>query len=131
MTKTATVNATKLDENDIPYIVTRAHMAGLEAGDKVVPKVFDIVDMEDRVIDTLEDGLCGFAWVTIKPNRGPLVAYLKKNQLGQAAYQNGGGFIVWIDRYNQSVTRKYAYAVAFARVLQSHGVNAVAGSRLD
>lgn len=126
---TQTKTNPKVSEDYIEYVVTRAHMAGLKAGEEIVPKVFNIVDGENKVLDTLEDGLCGFAWVTIRPNRGPLVAYLKKQGVGDAGH--AGGFVVWINRYNQSQTRKYAYAKAFAEVLNLYGFNAVAGTRLD
>lgn len=126
---TQTKTTTKVSEDFIEYVVNRAHMAGIEAADIAVPKVFHIVDSENKVLDTLEDGLCGFAWVTIRPNRGPLVAWLKKKGYGDAGH--AGGFVIWINRYNQSQTRKYAYAKAFAEVLNLKGFNAVAGTRLD
>lgn len=32
---------------------------------------------------------CGFAWIIIKPARGPLVKYLKENGIGDKAYEGG------------------------------------------
>lgn len=33
---------------------------------------------------------CGFAWVNIKPARGPLVSFLKKNRIGRTDDYYGG-----------------------------------------
>ena len=38
---------------------------------------------------------------------------------------------IWVGEFNQSVTRKEAYAQAFAEVLREAGVTAYASSRKD
>lgn len=77
---------------------------------------------------------CGFAWVTIRPARGPVVNFLKGIGVGQKAY--GGGYQIWYS-YLHDLTRYQAMRVheaaaeAAARVLEEHGVNATWGSRMD
>jgi hypothetical protein len=77
----------------------------------------------------VEDGLCGFAWVNIKPANSKFANWLKKQ--GLARKGTYGGLSMWIRDYNQSVQKKEAYAHAFAKVLQDAGINAYADSRLD
>lgn len=74
---------------------------------------------------------CGFAWVKIKPARGQFVAYLKANKLGHSSYT--GGYDVWNPSGNttQSMYAKEAGAIAFANVLQSHGVKCIVETRED
>lgn len=76
----------------------------------------------------VSEGLCGFAWVWFKGNTA-WGRWATKNGVARKAY--GGGSQIWISGYGQSVTRKEAYAQAFAAVLRDNGVDAYAGSRLD
>jgi hypothetical protein len=75
------------------------------------------------------DGVCGFAWVVIRPGNHPFANFLKKNKIAKPAYQ--GGVQVWVSAYNQSMQLKEAYATAFAKVLQDAGIQAYADSRMD
>lgn len=78
----------------------------------------------------IADGVCGFAWVNIRPGNGPLARYLKL--LGFARPDSYlGGVSLWVSEFNQSLAKKEAYAFAFAKVLQDAGVRAYAGSRID
>jgi hypothetical protein len=74
---------------------------------------------------------CGFAWVTV---------YEKgSTKLGRALLKNGfskayGGGLQWWNPSGsptQSITAKEDGAIAAARVFESHGIKAYAGSRLD
>jgi hypothetical protein len=38
---------------------------------------------------------------------------------------------LWVHQFDQSITRKEAYAAAYADTLRKHGIEAYAGSRLD
>ena len=108
-----------------------AHKAGLKAGNKAIPQPMVIVDGETKeVIDVVDDGLCGFAWINIKPARGAFVNYLKAREWGSRD-EYYGGHTIWVSNFNQSVTRKMAYAKAFAEVLNQYGIKAYAASRLD
>jgi len=74
---------------------------------------------------------CGFAWVTIRPARGPFVSYCKRNRIGNKHWHSGW----WIENPGlfggQQVDHKLAGARAFADVLSAHGLDASVGSRLD
>lgn len=76
---------------------------------------------------------CGFAWVTVRPARGPFVKWCKENSHGSSAY--GGSWQFWYsvfsDRTTQSVSVHEVGATAFAAVLIKHGIVAAVGSRLD
>lgn len=75
---------------------------------------------------------CGFAWVNIKPARGPVVKYLKENGLGRTSMT--GGFDIWnpSDNATQWMDDKYEGAKAFTEVLNKNlGVNARAQQRID
>jgi hypothetical protein len=74
---------------------------------------------------------CGFAWVTIKPARGPFVSYLKEQNIGHKAY--GGGWQIWNPSENatQWMDAKKAGADAFAKILQENGIKAEADCRMD
>jgi hypothetical protein len=58
------------------------------------------------------DGVCGFAWVVVKPATSSFAKWLKKTGWADKAY--GGGLSIWIGGYNQSMTRKEAHAAAMA-----------------
>jgi len=66
---------------------------------------------------------CGFAWVKIRPARGPLVKYLVDHKLGWVDTFSGG-----LTVYNpsgsstQSMNAKIQGAKAFAKVLQESGI---------
>jgi hypothetical protein len=74
---------------------------------------------------------CGFAWVRIKPARGPFVAAIKERDSTGWYVENGLCVYNPSKHWTQSVDGKYAGAEAFAAVLQKHGVNCWAESRLD
>ncbi len=78
---------------------------------------------------TVADGVCGFAWVKIKPATSSFCRWLKKNDLARKGY--GPGLDIWISAYRQSMTLKAAYASAFARVLVGAGITAYSQSRMD
>lgn len=99
-----------------------------------------------------DSGACGFAWVKIRPARGPFVTWCKKQNAaatvaktaemgrhyqvtsyGDLAYN--GGWEIWSagskNYHGQSVDTKEVAARAFAEVLNKHGIKAMVGSRLD
>ena len=77
----------------------------------------------------VEGGVCGFAGVVIKPARGKFVSYLKKLGMGYKHYY--GGWYVSVREFGQSLTRKEAYAEAFAKVLGEAGMRCYVDSRMD
>ena len=76
------------------------------------------------------DGVCGFAWVNIKPARGKFVKFLKDNNIGRKDCYYGG-YTVWVSEFGQSMHRKENYARAFTSVLRENGLTAYNMSRMD
>jgi hypothetical protein len=74
------------------------------------------------------DGVCGFAWVKFKGNT-PWARWAKKAGLARSSYPSG--LQISVHAFNQSMQKKEAYAQAYARVLNDHGIEAYADSRLD
>lgn len=86
---------------------------------------------DSRVIRqyVVNDGVCGFASVTVKPANSKFAKFLVANGLGRKAYN--GGVSMSVHQFNQSLQKKEAYAYAFARVLNEHGIKAYVDSRMD
>lgn len=81
--------------------------------------------------ETINDGVCGFAWVNIKPGNSPFANFLKKMKLARKD-EYYGGVTIWIGAYNQSMEKKSAYAGAFVDVLMKAGIDrCYAMSRMD
>jgi hypothetical protein len=81
------------------------------------------------VADLPDRGACGFAWVEIKGNTG-FGKYAKAH--GASRHWKSGLYFWNPGRYcGQSIDAIEAGAIAFAKVLQSHGIDAYACSRLD
>lgn len=85
----------------------------------------------------VDGGVCGFAWITFKANTTPnrkFLAGLKSaglvgdNGWGKAT---GGGYSYWVHQGGQSMTKKEAFAHAFADVLRVNDITAYAQSRMD
>ena len=117
-------------------IYSEAHSAGMAAGHGCTPTPMvvgtpttplgnDIDYSKDTYY--VADGLCGFAWINIKPARGKFVKFLKDNDIGRKdSYY--GGYTIWV-----SVSKWIgkSYARAFAKVLGDNGITAYNMSRLD
>ena len=125
-----------LGKRECARIYKEAHQAGLEAGKAVKTKPYLVgtaVGLSDEIDYSKKtyvlDDLCGFAYVEISPARGAFVTYLKNHNIGYKGYY--GGYQVSVREFGQSITRKEAYARAFAEVLKQYGINAGYSSRLD
>jgi len=84
----------------------------------------------------VEDGVCGFAWVSVRPaNKGNTrLGKQERALLKDAGFRLNDyekTFQLWISQYNQSIQKKEAYASAFAEVLRETGLKAYSGSRMD
>ena len=119
-------------------LLETAHLMGMDAGRRVgvtpmvggspsTPLGSDI-DYSKKTY-FVEGGVCGFAGVVIKPARGKFVSYLKKLGMGYKHYY--GGWYVSVREFGQSLTRKEAYAEAFAKVLGEAGMRCYVDSRMD
>jgi hypothetical protein len=113
-----------------------AHAAGNAAVESTVvrPMIVRWVDpvsytgeaIQEYVVD---DGVCGFASVIVKPANSAFAKYLKDNHGAYKSYY--GGVSLSIHDFNQSLQKKEAYAKAFAGVLVDAGINAHYESRMD
>lgn len=119
-------------------LLERAHLMGMDAGRRVGvnPMVVGTpTELMGNEIDyskktyVVESGVCGFAGVVIKPARGKFVSYLKSIGKGNKHYY--GGWYVSVREFGQSLTRKEAYADAFADVLKEVGMRVYVDSRMD
>lgn len=121
--------------NNFRAITAAARAAGLEAGEKSCPRpmVVQEIGVYGDVLKTYEpvmDGVCGFAWIKVRPGNSPFARYLKAVGLTSGrAYD--GGVDIWVRDFNQSYEKKMAYAAAYASILQQAGINAYATGRLD
>lgn len=136
---TQVIEKKTLGKRECARIYKEADAAGCAAAEAAVPTPMIVgtpttplgndIDFKKQTYFVAE-GLCGFAWVKIFPARGAFVNYLKKAGIGSTnSYE--GGYDIWVSGYGQSVTRKEAYAGAFAKVLNDYGINAYGQSRLD
>ena len=138
MTQVVEAPVKKLGKRECARIYKEAYAAGLKAGKEAIPTPMIVgqpttplgndIDFKKQTY-FVSEGACGFAWVNISPARGAFVTYLKSINVGSKGYY--GGFEIWVREFGQSITRKEAFAGAFAQVLNSYGINASAGSRLD
>jgi len=107
-----------------------AHCDGMEAVARVRPTITPMVVVGNGRSYIVPDGLCGFAWLEIRPARGPLVTFLKKNGIGRVS-QHHRCYWVNISRFDQSLALKEAYANAVANSLREAGYEVSSGSRMD
>lgn len=124
-------------DHAIVELFKKADAAGRTAATTVVPTPMTVVRHANVLDDAspvaqrwvVPDGVCGFAWVTIRPGTSAAARYAKAALGARKGYH--GGMEIWVSDYSQSMTRKEAYARAFANVLTAAGVTAYAGSRMD
>lgn len=135
----------KINENKPDYkaIWDEACATALKAMRDCIPEPM-IVQQHKHVLDDnspvtkqwdVPEGVCGFAWVNVKGTTG-FARWAKKN-IGEhqfpdfrKAYKRG--YSIGPPREaGQSYERKCAWAGAFARVLESHSIEAYMSSRLD
>lgn len=115
----------KLTQPQLERLVNEAIVTGRAAGTACVPPIMRVVGY-----DPIAEGPCGFAWVNVKPATCQVAKHLVSVGLARKdSYL--GGVTVWISNYDQSMARKEAHALAFAKVLTNAGVRAYADSRLD
>ena len=120
-------------------IWNEAHAAGMAAANAHTPTPMVVVQRADMFDDNspvvhayapVMGGVCGFAWVIIKPANSKFANWCKKaNGLTKDGYY--GGLNYWIGAFGQSYEKKCAYADAFAKVLTANGITAYAMDRMD
>src|SRR5262245_13824929 len=116
----------------------RAMAAGMAAGNAAKPVPMMVTQHKDPTNDRslpvamwhVPDGVCGFAWVKLRPGTTSFARWLLKNKLARKDYY--GGVAINMKAFNQSMERKLAAAEAMAEVFRTElGVSAYADSRMD
>lgn len=122
---------------DLSALYTAAHNAGNAAVESatITPMIVQqranpLNDNSDLVKQYyVDDGVCGFASVIVKPANSAFAKFLTLNCGARKSYY--GGVSLSVHAFNQSLQKKEAYAHAFARVLNEAGINAYVESRMD
>jgi len=122
-------------------LIQAAHEAGVAAAEAHQPRAMVVGHAKslfgneiDRSKPTyvVPGGVCGFAWVNIKPGNCKLANWMKKNKFARPdSYY--GGVTVRVAGYGQSMEKKEAYGRAYAEVIQNSGEvkSAYMSSRMD
>lgn len=110
----------------------RLHQRAMQAGRQAAEGV-DVTPMivEDPYVGrtyVVPSGVCGFAWVSFAGNTG-WGRWARKTGWASKGYPTG--LVFRVTAYGQSMTRKEAYAQAYAQVLREAGITAYAESRMD
>lgn len=137
------MNITEAESLAFHHAWKRAKEAGIRAGEGITPVPMCVVQRADPLDDTSEiikryepvaDGVCGFAWVNIRPNRGKFAAWLRQSH---KAYPDdyAGGVTAFVNEHNQSMARKEEHARAMVASLRGEAILSRytfhAGSRID
>lgn len=122
---------------DMEAAFQAAHEAGMRAGEACTPAPMvvqqhaSMFDDSSPVVyrEVVDDGVCGFAWVVLKPARG-LIADLFKARGARENY--GGGIALWCHEFRQSMTKKEAYCRAYVQEMRDRGYTGFGwSSRMD
>lgn len=116
----------------------RALAAGEAAAEAARPTPMYVVQRANPLDDTspivkayppVMDGVCGFAWVVVRPGNSAFARWMRRTKGTRKSYYGGEEF--WVAEYGQSLERKAAFAYAFADVLTQAGIKAYGNSRMD
>lgn len=116
--------------SDFNDIFSEAQIAALSAFHEHTPQPVVFGQAQDlfsnKIIagteELVTDGVCGFAWVNIKPARGPLVKWLKTKRIGRPGVY--GGYTLSSSEcipgtgYSQSMERKEEGCRAFVNKIR-------------
>jgi hypothetical protein len=108
-------------------IFLEAHQAGMAAGNGHNPTPMVVQQHTNMLNDNspveqewaVPDGVCGFAWVVLKPANNAFAKWLVANGYARKdSYY--GGVRLSVSYFNQSMERKEKYARAFAAVINKY-----------
>lgn len=131
MTTATRPKAPRLGKEECKALYERANAAGHAAAQACVPEPMYVQRTDGYVYPPIMGGVCGFAWVNIKPGNSAFARYVKDNVHGGRSDSYYGGVSLWVAGYGQSYEQKLAYARGFVGVLEEVGIRAYAMSRLD
>jgi hypothetical protein len=75
------------------------------------------------------DGVCGFAYITVRPATSAFARWLKAKGFGHKAYH--GGWEVSVPQYGQCMQRKELHASVVAEYFTARGIAVGSYSRMD
>ena len=118
-------------------LYAEANKAGIAAANALTPTPMVVEQHANQLDDTspvtkqwtVPSGVCGFAWVNIRPATTSFARWLKKEGIVRKSYY--GGIDISIMAYGQSMEKKSAHAHAMADYLSDHGITAYANERMD
>lgn len=113
-----------------------AHVAGMAAGRGSSPVPMVVAEHANPFDDSspvvaselVNDGECGCAYVTVRPADGSFGKWARSRGWFPA---HGGGLMLSVHAFGQSVTRKAAYAAAYAEVLREADVTAYSSTWIN
>jgi len=128
---------------DWQEVYNKANDAGKKAAEECKPTPMVVQQRANPLDDNSEvvkeygpyaDGVCGFAWVNIRPGNHSFCNWLKKNDI--ASRDNYyKGVSMWVHDYDQSMEKKRAYGIAFSKVINDEiddgKIEAMCMSRMD
>jgi hypothetical protein len=107
----------------------RAAVDAAVAAHAIAPMGVSYKTAQGPRLDIIADGVCGFAWVNVKPGTSPFAKWLKDKGFAHKSYD--GGVDIWVSDYNQSMQKKECFARAMAQHFSDNGHRATARSRMD
>lgn len=112
---------------DMQAIWNEVAEAATKAANDCVPQPMgvysaDIFGKQTGPVSIVDEGLCGFAWVRIKPARGAFIKFLKDNEIGVTSCMGGYMISMSLFTHSQSFERKEAAARAAVSVLKKYQV---------
>jgi hypothetical protein len=136
------VGSIKLSKTAMAELLARAIAAGDQAFADAIPTPMVVYTPKDMMgsltggddggpdpsqpVYRVNEGVCGTAWVNVKPGTSRFARWLVKEGYGRPDSYRGGVSLYQIggDRMSQSLTRKEAAAHAVAEVLREAGIKA-------
>ena len=130
----------KMTDKDFRRIYDKADVAGMVAVNSCTPTPMVVQEHANMLDDNspvakqwiVAGGVCGFAWINIKPGNNRFCNWLKAVGLAKHS-EYEGGVTIWVTHGGQSMQIKEAYAHAFARVIREEipELRVYALSRMD
>lgn len=119
-------------------LLQKAHEAGQIAADSCTPipmivqQHLNMADDDSPIVKEyhVPQGICGFAWINIRPANSKVAKLAISNYGGRKSHYEGG-VNVFVQDYGQSYEKKMTYANAFASVLIEAGIKCYPQGRLD
>jgi hypothetical protein len=126
----------KLTEQEMALLAQRAEAEGRNRAYDCTPTPM-LVRQHSNMLDDnspvvkeyapVMGGVCGFAWVNIKPGTSRFARWLKKSGLARTDNYDGG-VTMFIHEYGQSYELKQAHAHGMANYLREQGPTVKSGA---